>query len=112
MPAVGVSLFQVWAEAHGSWVESLSFSLENLPGLDASGVVALNTLVNQLDPGASTGPPEAAGFLLGWQTDEGYVEADPQFWGAFTAHRLRRLDLGVTCIQARAKWTFAVELWQ
>ena len=112
MPAVGVSLFQFWAEATGSWIETLTFSMEGLPGLDASGVIAMNSMVNQLDPGATAGPPEAAGYLIGWQTDGSYVEADPVFWGAFFASRLRRVDFGVTCIQAAGKWTVSVELWQ
>jgi hypothetical protein len=112
MNAVGSSFIQFWAEATGSAIESLSFSMENLPALDASGVISMNTMVNRLDPGSRSGPPEAAGYLIGWETAEGYVEADPVFWGSFFASRVKRVDFGVTCIQASGKWTLFVELWQ
>jgi hypothetical protein len=112
MAAVGAAMIQFWAEATGSWVESLSFSMENLPGLDASGIISMNTMVNQLDPHSNSGPPEAAGFLIGWDGAQGYVEADPVFWGSFFAQRLTRVDFGVTCIQAAGKWTLAVEVWE
>jgi hypothetical protein len=112
MAAVGVSFFQFWAEATGSWIESLTFSMEGLPELDASGVIAMNSMVNQLDPSSLSGPPEAAGFLIGWETANGWVDADPVFWGAFFAQKLRRVDFGVTCIQSAGKWTISVELWQ
>ena len=42
MPAVGTAFIQAWAEATGSFIENFSFSLENLPGLDTSGVIAMN----------------------------------------------------------------------
>jgi hypothetical protein len=72
----------------------------------------MNTMVNQLDPHSTSGPPEAAGFLIGWGTTQSYVEADPVFWGSFFAQRLVRVDFGVTCIQALGKWTLAVEVWE
>jgi hypothetical protein len=111
MAAVGVAFTQFWAEATGSWVESLSFSLEGLPELDASGTIAMNSMVNRLDPNSPSGPPEAAGFLIGWDTAQGHVDADPVFWGAFFAPALRRVDFGAACIQASGKWTLTVELW-
>ena len=112
MAVEGLALMQFWAEATGSWIESLSFSMENLPGLTASGVISMNTVVNHLDPNSNSGPPEAAAFLIGWETAQGYVEADPVFWGSFFADGLTRVDFGVTCIQAEGRWTLAVELWE
>ena len=50
MAVEGLALMQFWAEATGSWIESLSFSMENLPGLTASGVISMNTVVHHLDP--------------------------------------------------------------
>jgi hypothetical protein len=112
MAAIGTAFIQAWGEATGSFVESFTFSLENLPGLDASGVIAMNGMANLLDPSAQSGPPEAWCFLIGWQTDSGFQEADPQFWGAFFGHAVRRVDAGVTCIQALGKWTLTTELWE
>jgi hypothetical protein len=111
MAVVGTAFFQMWAEATGSFIESLSFSMENLPGLDATGVISMNTVSPQLDPNSLSGPPEAAAFLIDWFTaDGGFAEADPVFWGAFFSPRLVRVDFGVTCIQMKGKWTLALEL--
>jgi hypothetical protein len=113
MAVVGTAFFQMWAEATGSFIESISFSMENLPGLDATGVISMNSVVSQLDPNATSGPPEANAFLIDWFTaDGGFSEADPVFWGAFFSPRLVRVDFGVTCIQMAGKWTLNVELFQ
>jgi len=112
MAAVGTAFIQAWAEATGSFIENFSFSLENLPGLDTSGVIAMNGMANQLDPSAQSGPPEAWCFLIGWQTNAGYQEADPVFWGAFFATGVQRVDAGATCIQSAGKWTLTTELWE
>lgn len=113
MAVIGTALFQMWAEASGSGVESLSFSMENLPRLDAIGVISMNTVAPQLDPRSTSGPPEAAAFLMQWFTADGGVgEADPVFWGAFSSPKLLRVDFGVTCIQMKAKWTLAVDLYE
>lgn len=99
--------------ATGSAIESLSFSLENLPGLNASGVIALNTMQNHLDARASSGPPEAACFFIDWQSaGGGGGSADPVFWGAFGGSKVTRVNAGATCIQASGKWTVTVDLWQ
>jgi hypothetical protein len=112
MAVVGEAYFQMWAEATGSYVESMSFSMENLPGLDATGVISMNSFQNHLDPQSLSGPPEANAFFIDWFTTDGFAEADPVFWGAFSAPRLTRVDFGVTCIQAGAKWTVTVDLFQ
>ena len=54
MAAVGTAFIQAWAEATGSFIENFSFSLENLPGLDTSGVIAMNGMANQLDPSSQS----------------------------------------------------------
>jgi len=112
MAAVGTAFIQASAGATGSSVTSFTFSLENLPGLDTSGIIAMNGMANFLDPAAQSGPPEALCFLVGWQTKSGYQEADPVFWGAFFDHGVQRVDAGVTCIQASGKWTLTAELWE
>src|SRR5262249_61220318 len=99
MAAVGTAFIQAWGEATGSFVEGFTFSLENLPGLDASGVIAMNGMANLLDPTAHSGPPEAWCFLIGWQPDSGFQDADPQFWGALFASRRRRGEAGGAPIQ-------------
>src|SRR5689334_8113452 len=112
MAVVGNAYFQMWAEATGSFIESISFSMDNLPGLDATGVISMNSVQLHLDPGASAGPPEAGAFLIDWiTTDGGFVDADPVFWGAFSSPRLKRVDFGVTCIQMTGKWTLMLELF-
>ena len=112
MAAVGNAFFQMWAEATGSFIESISFSFDNLPGLDATGVISMNSVALQLDPGALSGPPEASGFLIDWfTTDGGFAQADPVFWGAFFSPHLKRVDFGVTCIQMAGKWTLMLELF-
>jgi len=51
-------------------------------------------------------------FLVDWTTEGGAVhEADPVFWGAFFSPRVVHVSLGVTCIQMKAKWTVALELF-
>ena len=58
------------------------------------------------------GPPEAAGFLVDWTTRDGAVhEADPVFWGAFFSPQVVDVNVGFTCIQMKAKWTVALELF-
>ncbi len=112
MAVVGNAFFQMWAEATGSFIEAISFSMDNLPGLDATGVISMNSVALQLDPNATSGPPEASGFLIDWfTTDGGFAEADPVFWGAFFSPRLKRVDFGVTCIQMAGKWTLMLELF-
>ena len=111
MAVVGNAYFQMWAEATGSFIESISFSFDNLPGLDATGVISMNSVALQLDPNSRSSPPEASAFLIDWiTTDGGFVGADPVFWGAFSSPRLKRVDFGVTCIQMAGKWTLMVEL--
>jgi hypothetical protein len=72
----------------------------------------MNGMANQLDPSSQSGPPEAWCFLIGWQTNAGYQEADPVFWGAFFATGVQRVDAGATCIQSAGKWTLTTELWE
>ena len=112
MAAVGMAFIQAWGEATGSFIETFTFSLENLPGLDTSGVIAMNGMANLLDANSKSGPPEAWCYLIGWQTGTGFQDADPLFWGAFYGHKITSVEAGVTCIQARGKWTLTTELWE
>jgi hypothetical protein len=112
MAVVGTAFVQMSFDATGSAIESASFSMENLPGLDASGVISMNSVSTRLDPNATSGPPEANAFLIDWVTADGGVgEADPVYWGAFSSSRLARVDFGVTCIQMSGKWTLNLELF-
>jgi hypothetical protein len=60
---------------------------------------------------AHSSPPEAAAFLISWDTaGGGFTQADPVFWGAFFALKLTRVDFGATAIQALGKWTLSLDL--
>jgi hypothetical protein len=113
MAEVGTAFIQFGGDAFGSGVVGMSFSMENLPGLDGTGVISMNTMVNHLDPNSRSGPPEAAGFFIDWLGLGGASgEADPYFWGAISASKVTRIDFGMTLIQAGAKWTLVLELFK
>ena len=113
MAVVGAIYTQMLGSASGGPGFHHSFSLENLPGLDAIAFIAMYSMGVYLDSRGSGDQPLADGFFIDWSDAKGPAgNADPVFYGNIQGTRVTSINFGLSGTNAQARWTINVELFE